>query len=157
MFTRADCSVKDLIRYSVDRYSTAEKLYDCSDRSCWEYVHSAAFMSHQSIELLLKACILCYKPEFPAEHNLKRLFKLLPKKKIELSVQNKNWLKHLNRFFALKYPDSGTGPEVAIKDWEKTKELFEELKTKAPDEIQKEFMLTKRYGSNVRSGNIMGL
>ena len=152
MFTRADCSVKDLIRYSVDRYSAAEKLYDCSDRSHWEYVHSAAFLSHQSIELLLKACILCYEKEFPAVHDLKRLFRQLRKKEINLSDQNKKWLNYLNNCNALRYPDMVTRTEVDINQWGKTKALFEELRANVPKEIQRLIIRHERYRSNVKSG-----
>ena len=152
LFTRADCTESDLIQYSVDHLEAAKKLYDFSGRWTWEYLHSAAFLSHLSIELLLKACLLYFEEEFPGEHDLKRLFRPLRRKGIELSVLNKKWLNYLNRFNTLRYPDPGTELEVDVKHWNATKSLFEELRTHAPKEIQKMIVTHERYRSNVKSG-----
>jgi HEPN domain-containing protein len=152
VFTRTDCSESDLIQYSVDHLAAAEKLYGLSGRWIWEYLHSAAFLSHLSIELLLKACLLYFEDEFPGEHDLKRLFRLLRRNGIELSVPNKKWLNYLNRFSALRYPDPGMETEVDVNHWDATKSLFEELKTYAPREIQKMIVTHERYRSNVKSG-----
>jgi hypothetical protein len=77
--SRADCTESDLIQYSVDHLEAAEKLYELSSRWTWQYLHSAGFLSHLSIELLLKACLLHLEEVFPAEHDLKRLFRRLQK------------------------------------------------------------------------------
>lgn len=152
VFTRDDCTESDLIQYSVDHLEAAEKLYELSGRWTWQYLHSAAFLSHLSIELLLKACLLYFKKKFPAEHNLKRLFEPLRKEGIKLSKPSREWLKHLNRCNKLRYPDPGTGPEVDINHWNQTKTLFEELRNCVPDKIQKQIASHKRYRSNVKSG-----
>ena len=88
VFTRNDCSESDLIQYCVDHLKTAEKLYELSGRWTWEYLHSAAFLSHLGIELLLKSCLLHYENEFPAIHDLKRLFAMLKKRGIVISDEN---------------------------------------------------------------------
>jgi len=152
VFTRTDCSEADLIQYSVDHLCAAKALYNLSGRWTWEYLHSAAFLSHLSIELLLKACLLYFEEKFPAEHDLKRLFRMLSKKGIELSLQRKKWLNYLNHFNNLRYPDTGTGPEVDVKDWNETKSLFEELRAHVPEEIRKQIISYERYRSNVKSG-----
>ena len=150
--TRDDCTESDLIQYSVDHLKTAEKLYELSGLFTWEYLHSAAFLSHLSIELLLKACLLHFEDEFPAVHDLKRLFRQLRKKEINLSDQNKKWLNYLNNCNALRYPDMVTRTEVDINQWGKTKALFEELRANVPKEIQRLIIRHERYRSNVKSG-----
>lgn len=151
-FNRADCNESDLVQYSVDHLEAAEKLYELSNRWTWQYLHSAAYLSHLSVELLLKACHLHLDDEFPAEHDLKRLFKRLHKKGVRLSEQSRQWLSHLNRYNELRYPDSGKGPNVAVNHWNMTKALLEELRKQVPQEIQKEIVTHERYRSNVKSG-----
>jgi HEPN domain-containing protein len=136
----------------VDHLEAAEKLYEFSSRSTWQYLHSAGFLSHLSIELLLKACLLHLEGVFPAEHDLKRLFRRLHKKGIELSDQNKKCLNYLNRCNELRYPNSESKLEVDINHWQPTKELFEELRINVPEKIQKMIVTHQRYRSNVKSG-----
>jgi HEPN domain-containing protein len=150
--TRADCTESDLIQYSVDHLKTAEKLYELSGRWTWEYLHSASFLSHLGIELLLKACILHFEDQFPTVHDLKRLFRQLHKNGIKLSDQNKKWLNYLNNCNGLRYPDLSSRTEVDINDWGKTKALFEELRKNVPVEIQRQIVTHERYRSNVKSG-----
>lgn len=151
-FTRDDCTESDLIQYSRDHFKAAEALYNLSGRDTWQYLHSAAFLSHLSIELLLKACLLHFEKKFPAEHNLWWLFRRLSGKGIELSKENRKWLKYLSRFNELRYPDYRKGPEVDISHWEPTKVLFEELRKHVPDEIRNLIVQHERYRSNVKSG-----
>jgi len=152
VFTRNDCTESDLIQYSVDHLRTAEKLYELSGRWTWLYLHSAAFLSHLSIELLLKACILHFEDKFPAVHDLKRLFGQLRNREFTLSDQNTKWLAYLNGFNALRYPDRGTRTEVDMNQGEKTRALFDELTEHVPKEIQKQIVTHIRYRSNVKSG-----
>ncbi len=154
VFTREDCTESDLIQYSVDHLKAAEKLYELSGRWSWEYLHSAAFLSHLAIELLLKACLLHSIKEFPPTHDLKRLFALLRKNdnNIDISSQNKKWLKYLNGCNALRYPNKSIKTEVDINQSKKTRALFEELRGKLPDEIKKLIVTHERYRSNVKSG-----
>lgn len=152
VFTRKDCTESDLIQYCVDHLKTAEKLYELSGRWTWEYLHSAAFLSQLGIELLLKSCLLHFENEFPAIHDLKRLFGMLQKKGINLSDQNKKWLNYLNECNVLRYPNETARIEVDINQWAKTKALFEELRAKVPVEIQKQIVIHERYRSNVKSG-----
>jgi HEPN domain-containing protein len=152
VFTRADSSESDLIQYSVDHLEAAKKLYELSDRWTWQYLHSAGFLSHLSVELLLKACLLHFNQEFPAEHDLKRLSRPLRKKGIQLSPQSRKWLSHLNCFNSLRYPDPGTAPDITVNDWHHTKSLSEELRTQAPAEIRTHIISHERYRSNVKSG-----
>lgn len=152
IFTRNDCSESDLIQYCVDHLRTAEKLYELSGRCTWEYLHSAAFLSHLGIELLLKSCLLHFENEFPAIHDLKRLFRMVRKNGINISEQNKKWLNYLNACNALRYPNETVGTEVDVNQWAKTKALFEELRTKVPAEIRQQIVTHERYRSNVKSG-----
>jgi len=157
VFTRDDCTEPDLIQYGVDHLKTAKKLYELSGSSSWRYLHSAAFLSHLGIELILKACLLHFADEFPAVHDLKRLFRQLRKKGINLSAQNKKWLNYLNNCSALRYPDPAKTTEVNINQWGKTEALFEELRANVPEEIQKQIVSHERYTSNVKSGKTINL
>lgn len=152
IFSRADYTESDLVQYSVDHLEAAEKLYELSGRFTWQYLHSAAFLSHLSIELLLKVCLLHLEGEFPAGHDLKQLFKRLHKKGIELSGQNKKWLNDLNNCNELRYPNPELKLEVDLNQWKQTKALFEELRMNVPKEIQKMIVTHERYRSNVKSG-----
>lgn len=152
IYTNADYTESDLIQYSVDHLSAAEKLYELSNRWRWEYLHSAIFLSHLSIELLLKACLLHLDSEFPADHDLKRLFRRLRKKGIELSEQNKKWLNYLSQCIDLRYPTTESKLEVDLNQWQRTKALFEELRLNVPKEIQIIIVTHERYRSNVKSG-----
>ena len=155
IFTRNDCTESDLIQYSVDHLKAAEQLYKLSDHLTWEYLHSAAFLSHLSIELLLKACLMHFENEFPAIHDLKQLFKPLRRKGINLSDNNKKWLNYLNNCNALRYPNRVTKTEVDINQWEKTNALFNVLRANVPEEIQKLIVSHERYRSNVKSDKII--
>ena len=141
----------------MDHLKTAKKLYELSGSSSWRYLHSAAFLSHLGIELILKACLLHFADEFPAVHDLKRLFRQLRKKGINLSAQNKKWLNYLNNCSALRYPDPAKTTEVNINQWGKTEALFEELRANVPEEIQKQIVSHERYTSNVKSGKTINL
>lgn len=152
VYTNADYTESDLIQYSVDHLRAAEKLYELSNRWKWEYLHSAAFLSHLGIELLLKACLLHLEAGFPADHDLKRLFRKLRKKGIELSAQNKEWLNYLSQCNDLRYPNPESKLKVDLNQWKQTKALFEELRNNVPKEIQKIIITHERYRSNVKSG-----
>jgi len=136
----------------VDHLEAAGKLYELSSRWIWQYLHSAGYLSHLAVELPLKACLLHLDGEFPAEHDLKRLFRRLRREGVRLSDQNRQWLSHLNRCNELRYPDPRTGPNVDIDHWKRTKALFEELRSHVPEEIRKQIILHERYRSNVKSG-----
>jgi HEPN domain-containing protein len=152
VYTSADYTESDLVQYSVDHLKAAEKLYELSSRWTWEYLHSAMFLSHLSIELLLKACLLQLEGEFPANHDLKRLFRRLRKKGIELSDQNRKWLNYLGQCIELRYPNPESKLEVDLNQWKQTKALFEELRTNVPKEIQRIIVTHERYRSNVKRG-----
>ncbi len=157
VFKRGNYTESDLIQYSVDHLKSAEKLYDFSDRFTWKHLHSAAFLSNLGIELLLKACLLHLKGEFPLVHDLNRLFRQLRKRGIKLSDQNKKWLNDLNEFNALRYPDPEKRTAVNLNQWKKTKALFEELGKNASKEIQVLIQTHSRYPSNVKSGKTIWL
>jgi HEPN domain-containing protein len=157
VFTSKDCSVADLIRYGVDHLAAAETLYQHSGLSRWEYLHSVTYLSHLSIELLLKAWLLELSGQFPAEHNLKRLFSLLPKKDQKLKSQDLLWLYQLSRSFELRYPDPKAASIVSLDDWPKTKHLFEELRASAPAEVRRQIVLSERYQSSVKGGKAINL
>lgn len=152
VFNRNDCAESDLIQYSLDHLRAAEKLYELSGRFTWQYLHSATYLSHLGIELLLKACILHLDGEFPAEHNIKILIRRLHKAGVALSKNSGKWLEYINRGFGLRYPNYKSGTEVDISHWELTKALFEELRRCIPEEIQKQIVNHERYHSNVKSG-----
>lgn len=70
----------------------------------------------------------------------------------KLSKENSDWRDHLNKYNMLRYPDTGTGPEVNVRDWERTESLNSELKILLPKDFQKQVVLGERYRSNVKSG-----
>ncbi len=152
IYTKADYAESDLIQYSVDHLCAAEKLYELSNRWRWEYLHSAIVLSHLSIELFLKACLLHFDGQFPADHDLKRLFRSLHKKGIGLSDNNKKWLNYLSQCNNLRYPTTDSKLEVDLNQWEHTKALFQELRSNVPKEIQIIIVTHERYRSNVKSG-----
>jgi HEPN domain-containing protein len=157
VFTNNDCSVADLICYGVDHLAAAERLYQESSPSRWQYLHSVTYLSHLSIELLLKACLLELNGQFPSEHNLKRLFRPLQKKGLRLTSQGMKWLNQLSRSNELRYPDPKAALTVGLDDWTATKCLFNEIRECAPVEVQKQIMLSERYQSSVKGGKAINL
>jgi HEPN domain-containing protein len=151
IYTAKDFTVSELINYGVDHLASAEKLYRHSSRSQWRYLHSAAFLSHLGIELILKAWLLHHEGKFPEGHDLITYFQKANKSGNKLSKENNEWLVHLNKCNMLRYPDSGKGPEVNVRDWERTETLYNELKTLLPKDYQKQVILGERYHSNVKS------
>ena len=141
-----------MIQYAVDHLKAAEKLYELSGRFAWQYLHSTAFLSHLSIELVLKASLLDLEGQFPAGHDLARLFRRLQKKGVVLSSENKKWLDYLNHCRRLRYPDPQEETEVDISNWERTKSLFEELRRHVPETVQKQIVQHERYSQNTKSG-----
>jgi len=79
---------------------------------------------------------------------LSQIFLSMDIKDIHPSEKCQNYL---NRFHTLRYPDPGTRIEVDVNHWEKTKSLFEELRTQVPEEISKQIIKHERYSSNVKS------
>ena len=152
VYTQKDITVSELINYSVDHLAAAEKLYEHSSYSQWRYLHSAAFLSHLGIELILKAWLLYQEGKYSEGHNLLTFFQKANKTGNKPSKENSDWLDHLNKYNMLRYPDTGTDPEVNVKDWERTESLCSELITLLPKDFQKQVVLGERYHSNVKSG-----
>ena len=155
VFTEKDCKVENLIRYGVDTYESAKVLYKCSGRLKWDYLHSAGYLSQLSVELLLKAWLLHLYKMFPAEHDLNKLFRPLHEKRVKLSPESEKWLKGLNQYNVVRYPDSGKEPEVDINHWEKTEALFQELRKCMPKKLALMVTWATRYSSNDSDGKIM--
>jgi HEPN domain-containing protein len=137
----------------LDHLEAAKELCQLSGHLEWKYLHSAGYLSHLGIELLLKACHLHFFDRFESEHNLKKLYRPLKKKGIKLSHENKQWLNKLTDYFYLRYPGIGSG--VDTKQWEKTKALIEELKANVPKEIRNQIVKQERYPENVKNGRII--
>jgi HEPN domain-containing protein len=150
IYTKKDYTVKDLLQYSLDFIETAEKLFEISKRDNWEYLLSAAYLSHLGIELLLKACHLHFFGGFEGIHDLNKLFGPLEKQGVRLEKDSRKWLKELNRYGIVRYPDPEKTPEIDSSHWDKTKSLIKNLDSEVP-EIRKERVNLKRYRSNVRS------
>ena len=156
VFTREDGAESDLIQYALDHHKAAKLLYNHSKSSDWQYLHSAAYLSQLSIELIIKASLLDLVGEYSATHDLKRLFKRLHRANgAVLSNDNAQWLKKLHEFQFLRYPNPNTDTTVSLSHWEKTESLFDNLRQKVPNNIQHLIVIRERYLENEKSGKVI--
>lgn len=103
-------SAIDLLQYARDHREAALHLFEAAP----EYFDSACYLSHLSIELLLKSIILHLIGEFPNSHQLSVLWNSIGEKgdRVELSADEERQLALLNSAWDIRYPHP-KGPKPA--------------------------------------------
>jgi hypothetical protein len=78
--------------------------------------------------------------QFPNEHSLARLSRLIKDQGVRLNYTNdhEKTLKTLDEFYELRYPKELNPIDIGADDWTKIEPLFEHLIFLLPDQIQQE-------------------
>jgi HEPN domain-containing protein len=145
--TRHGFNVSDLLYAATDHLASAGVLFDKNPR-CYD---SAGYLSHLGIELILKAFLLHYTGQFPAEHSLRKLRCSLEERGITLLPVEKygSTLAKLDRFADLRYPNPNGAPEIGSDDWTIICTLYSQLRTQLPTDLQRQvdrISQTKKFG-----------
>jgi HEPN domain-containing protein len=147
-FTKRDgYTEKDLLHYAVDHLKSAKILFEKS----YELYDSAGYLSHLSIEMILKSMLLHCKGEFPGIHKLDFLLRIL-KKHISLTRDQKKLIKKLDKFEGLRYPNPKKSIEIGDEDWNEINSFVLFLFDRLPKELQDEF---KRIDPTKKGGRIL--
>lgn len=148
----------DLLHASRDHFISSEKLFKLGEI---EYLDSAGYLAHLSVELLLKAFLLHKTGAFPETHSLKGLIGQVvvhfpAAKQKGVNYGYRSILISLDRFYELRYPNRGKSPGVSKGDFEAIEMLYEQLKGAMPEPLQEEFQSiskTEKYGREIRKRN----
>jgi HEPN domain-containing protein len=136
-FTRQNgYSESELLHSATDHLGSAKVLFDKSPR-CYD---SAGYLCHLGIELVLKAIILNKCNEFPNEHSLDELSKLIGRQRVKLNygTDRKDTISMLDGFYELRYPKPSNPIEIGDDDWGRIRNLFDLLILMLPEEIKDE-------------------
>jgi len=136
-YTRQDgFSEIELLHSSIDHLASAKSLFNTNPR-CFD---SAGYLSHLGIELILKALLLNKCAQFPNEHSLVKLSRLISDQKVALNYtkDHERTLKTLDEFYELRYPKNLNPIEIGQEDWTAIESFFEHLIFLFPDQIQQE-------------------
>jgi HEPN domain-containing protein len=134
-FTRRDGFTQlDLLHFAADHLGCAKVLSGRSSR-CFD---SAGYLCHLGMELVLKAILLNISNEFPNEHSLSELSKLIEKQglKINYGKQHSHTVRMLDGFNELRYPNPSNPIEIGNDVLERIENLFDFLYVRLPKRIQ---------------------
>ena len=149
MFGSADgFTGRDLIESARDHMYAALVLFQSSP-VCLD---SAGYLAHLSIELLLKAMLFGLNGEFPAEHDLRQLFRALQREVpgTSLTARGERALDLVNKFGGLRYPQPGAGVEIGSDDVDLIVSLYNSILSNVPDEIRP---VQEPHGPVTKHGN----
>ena len=149
---------QDLLHASRDHFISSERLFKLGET---EYLDSAVYLAHLSVELLLKSFLLHKTGSFPETHSLEGLIGQVAShypaaKQKGVNVGYRNILIALDRFYELRYPNRGQSPGICKGDFEAIEMLYEQLKSAMPKTLKEEFnsiSKTEKYGREVRKRN----
>jgi len=90
----------------------AEKLFSAK----WLFLHpisffSAGYLIHLTLELILKACCLHFKDQFPRSHDLCEILKILSLN-IQLNEKDKGYIKEISKLQHLRYETMEIGTDA---------------------------------------------
>jgi HEPN domain-containing protein len=112
---------EELFQNALDHLASSKLLFDRNPR-CYD---SAGYLAHLGLELMLKSVLLNLKGEFPAEHDLKKLYNFAKRLgAVLLKKSEQEELERINQFFYLRYTNHRKPIEIGDDDWEPIKQLF---------------------------------
>lgn len=134
-FTKKDgVEAGDLLHCGEDHLSAAAHLFEGSP----SFFDSAGYLAHMGIELLLKSWLLEVAGEFPGTHRLSDLWGALMQSHgaPALTESESKLLNKLDKFEALRYPNSKEPTEVGSEDWEVIDAFAGKLRGLMPESIE---------------------
>ena len=150
-FTRQDSfSEMGLLQAAADHLGSAKVLFDRSPL-CFD---SAGYLCHIGIELVMKSILLNICNEFPNEHSLANLVRLIEKQDIKMNLgkHHLETVTMLDRFNELRYPNSSNPIEIGDDDWERIEGFFDLLLLLMPERVQNEF---KQIDHSVKDSRVL--
>jgi HEPN domain-containing protein len=128
---------EDLLQSSLHHYGAARNLFDASP----DYLDSAGYLLHLSIELLFKSWILHTQKEFEGTHSLQRLREQLLSSDADLNFTKKqnNIIEYLDGLYELRYPNSHKPTEVGSEIIELANEVIRRVIKILPDSLFSKF------------------
>lgn len=128
---------KSLMHYGLDHLASSLKLFEFEPRT----YDSAGYLAHLGIELYFKALMLNDLDYFINEHKFNKLHvkENMPRSFFEISKENKEIYSILDQFSELRYPSPSQPIEIGSEDAQKIKSLGEEIVSKFPLELKKEY------------------
>ena len=131
----------DLLKYAIDHLRSANLLFD-RHPICFD---SGGYLSHLGLELILKSILLNKHGEFPAIHNLKKLYDIAKKSGFELKKTEEEMLMKVNQFYDLRYANPKKPIEIGDEDWKTIESAANSLLSNFPEETLKELYATDYY------------
>lgn len=130
-----------LLKYAIDHLRSANLLFD-RNPICFD---SGGYLSHLGLELILKSILLNKNGEFPAIHDLKKLYKIAKKSGFELKKTEEEMLMKVNQFFYLRYANPKKPIEIGDEDWKTIESAANSLLLEFPEETLKELYAADYY------------
>ncbi len=131
----------DLLKFAIDHLRSANLLFD-RNPICFD---SGGYLSHLGLELILKSILLSQSGEFPAIHDLKRLYKIAKKSGYKLEKNEEDILKKINQFYYLRYASPKRPVEIGDEDWQLIESAANTLLSFFPEEILKALYASDYY------------
>jgi HEPN domain-containing protein len=131
-------STDDLLKYAIDHLESAYLLFQ-HNPICFD---SGGYLSHLGLELILKSILLNKNGEFPAIHDLKKLYKIAKKSGFKLNKSEEEMLEKVNQFYYLRYADPKKPIEIGDDDWVTIKNAANSLLSNIPGA---EDIINERY------------
>jgi len=128
---------EDLLQSFYHHYEAARELFDLNP----DYLDSAGYLLHLSIELLFKSWILHERKEFKGTHSLQFLRQQLNSIGAGLNFTKKqnNIIEYLDRLYELRYPNFKKPTEVGSEDIVLAREVIKSVIEKLPDDLYQKF------------------
>ncbi len=141
---------RDLIEAGLDHLVSGRCLFEKHPR-CYD---SAGYLCHLGIELLLKSLLLYKSNEFPAEHSLECLVKLIADvgPPISLNTNELKTVRLLDKFKELRYPIPYNPVEIGDEDWNPIQKLAFQIIRQLPEEFQ---LYCSSVDQNLKGGRIL--
>lgn len=146
---------EDLLHYGLDHFSAALALRGAH----WRYLHSAGYLAHLGLELLLKSWLLECNGRFRETHFFKSLVQdaTLAEPSFRLTAAQNRLLEYLDGLEKLRYPIRRTAAnrkmpiEIGDEDICLAEELGNEIWNRLPDELIHRYKTipTNRKGDGV--------
>jgi HEPN domain-containing protein len=131
----------DLLKFAIDHLRSANWLFQ-HNPICFD---SGGYLSHLGLELILKSILLDRNGEFPAIHDLKKLYKIAKKSGFELKKTEEEILMKVNQFYYLRYVNPKKPIEIGDDDWATIESAASSLLSSFPEETLKNLYDTEYY------------
>lgn len=128
-------SSADLAQFGWDHLFAARVLFQ-SGIPCLD---SAGYLAQLGLELLLKTLLLDLNGEFPDEHRLQELWRMIQERRpgFQLNQSHADVFPCLDRYYGLRYPGPNNKLQgISANDWPVIREIAEYIRAEFPPILQ---------------------